>query len=188
MAYDPKAAERLATAIESSIEYEDGYTEDEVVALIRAQAAEIERLTTSGICEVAASNSSVMDYMRHWEERAEKAEAAVQEARNTALREASSYCADKAPRRLILALIDTPAPQPDADEREAIDKEDQEARSKIEAVWKEIDDRLTNQSEREALIAFLKDAVNKKPADGKPYDHMADALLADGWTRKREEG
>jgi hypothetical protein len=37
--------------------------------------AENERLKTCGIVEIAASNSSVLDYCKHWEARAEKAEA-----------------------------------------------------------------------------------------------------------------
>jgi hypothetical protein len=39
--------------------------------------AEVERLKTCGIVEIAASNSSVLDYCKHWEARAEKAEARV---------------------------------------------------------------------------------------------------------------
>jgi hypothetical protein len=38
-------------------------------------ASELEMLTTAGIIEVAIRNPSVMEYMRHWEGRAEKAEA-----------------------------------------------------------------------------------------------------------------
>lgn len=49
--------------------------------MITALRAEVERLTTSGIAEVAAHNPSVMDYMRHWEGRAEKAEAEVERLR-----------------------------------------------------------------------------------------------------------
>jgi hypothetical protein len=37
--------------------------------------AEVERLKTCGIVEIAASNLSVLDYCKHWEARAEKAEA-----------------------------------------------------------------------------------------------------------------
>jgi DnaJ-domain-containing protein 1 len=40
---------------------------------------EIRTLTTSGIAEVAARNPNVMEYMRHWESRTEKAEARVAE-------------------------------------------------------------------------------------------------------------
>ena len=40
--------------------------------------AEVERLTTSGIAEVAAHNPSVMDWMKHWEDRTLKAEAEVE--------------------------------------------------------------------------------------------------------------
>lgn len=35
--------------------------------------------------------------------------------------------------------------------------------------------------EREALIEVMKTAVNNNPADGKPYSHIADALLAKGY-------
>jgi len=38
--------------------------------------AEVERLKTCGIVEIAASNPSVIDYCKHWEGRAERAEAA----------------------------------------------------------------------------------------------------------------
>lgn len=38
---------------------------------------ELEHFTKSGIIEVAVRNPSVMDYMRHWEGRAETAEAAL---------------------------------------------------------------------------------------------------------------
>lgn len=41
---------------------------------LEAERAEVERLTKGSICEVAATNPSVMEYMRHWEGRAEKAE------------------------------------------------------------------------------------------------------------------
>ena len=44
--------------------------QDEIARL----TAEVERLTKGSICEVAATNPSVMEYMRHWEGRAEKAE------------------------------------------------------------------------------------------------------------------
>jgi len=37
--------------------------------------AEVERLKTCGIVEIAASNPSVLDYCKHWEARAERAEA-----------------------------------------------------------------------------------------------------------------
>ena len=41
---------------------------------IERLTAEIDRLSKGSICEVAATNPSVMEYMRHWEGRAEKAE------------------------------------------------------------------------------------------------------------------
>lgn len=59
--------------------------------LITALRAENERLKTSGIAEVAAHNPSVMDYMRHWEGRAGKAEAENERLR-AALREYECHC------------------------------------------------------------------------------------------------
>jgi hypothetical protein len=49
-------------------------------ALIESQASELKTLTTSGVIEVAIRNPSVAEYMRHWEGRAEKAEAALEMA------------------------------------------------------------------------------------------------------------
>lgn len=46
---------------------------------------EIYLLKTAGIIEIAVRNPSVMEYMKHWEERAEKAEATTE----VALREAA---------------------------------------------------------------------------------------------------
>lgn len=48
-------------------------------AIQRAEAAELElhTLTTAGIIEVAIRNPSVMEYMKHWEGRAERAEAEI---------------------------------------------------------------------------------------------------------------
>jgi len=40
--------------------------------------AEVERLKTCGIVEIAASNPSVLDYCKHWEARAQRAEAEVE--------------------------------------------------------------------------------------------------------------
>ena len=40
--------------------------------------AEVERLKTCGIVELAAINSSVLEYCKHWEARAERAEAEVE--------------------------------------------------------------------------------------------------------------
>ena len=40
-----------------------------------ALRAEIDTMRTAGICEIAARNPQVMEYMRHWETRAEAAEA-----------------------------------------------------------------------------------------------------------------
>lgn len=49
-------------------------------ATIARLSAEVEMLTRGGIIEVAIRNPSVADYMKHWEGRAEKAEAALQQA------------------------------------------------------------------------------------------------------------
>ena len=50
-----------------------------VIAELRARAeraeAEVERLKTCGITELAAVNPSVLDYCKHWEARAQRAEA-----------------------------------------------------------------------------------------------------------------
>lgn len=51
--------------------------QDEIARL----TAEVERLTKGSICEVAATNPSVMEYMRHWEGRAEKAETELEAER-----------------------------------------------------------------------------------------------------------
>jgi hypothetical protein len=59
-----------------------------------ALKAEVDTLTKSGICEVAARNPSVMEYMAHWENRAEKAEAEV-----ARLREALDAMTDIAKRQ-----------------------------------------------------------------------------------------
>lgn len=49
-----------------------------------ALAVEVNTLTQSGIVEVAACNPNVMEYIRHWESRAEKAEAEVERLREVA--------------------------------------------------------------------------------------------------------
>lgn len=49
----------------------------EAASLISALEAERDLLTTSGIVEVSIRNPNVADYMRHWEARAEAAEAQV---------------------------------------------------------------------------------------------------------------
>lgn len=96
MTRDPEAAERLARRLLWA--FGDSPLAAEAAALIRAQAAEIERLTA----------------------------------------------------------LDTPTPQPDADEREA-------------------------------LVAVIRRAGDFTIGEVRPQT-IADALLADGWTRKREEG
>lgn len=47
----------------------------------RVAIARLETLTRGGMVEVALSNPNVMDYMGHWEGRAEKAEAEVERLR-----------------------------------------------------------------------------------------------------------
>lgn len=49
----------------------------------RRLRAEVERLKTCGITELAAINPSVADYCKHWEARAEKAEAALAAIKGT---------------------------------------------------------------------------------------------------------
>ena len=65
----------------------------EIVAATEQPETEIDRLkrelahlTSSGIIEIAVRNPNVAEYMRHWEERAEKAE-----AENARLREALDH-------------------------------------------------------------------------------------------------
>ena len=68
--------ERLRAEATDNRRYEvNGTLAVEAADLITALRAENERLKTSGIAEVAAHNPSVMDYMRHWEGRTQKAEA-----------------------------------------------------------------------------------------------------------------
>lgn len=66
---------------------------------LEVERAEVERLTKGSICEVAATNPSVMEYMSHWEGRAEKAETKLDQSRellvvcirgNTKLKEKAS--------------------------------------------------------------------------------------------------
>jgi hypothetical protein len=63
------------------------YTEDEdcqaAADHIEALEAELHLMKTSGVAEVAVRNPSVMEYMKHWEGRAEAAEAKL--AKNEAL-------------------------------------------------------------------------------------------------------
>jgi len=49
--------------------------ERELTAKCDQLRAEVEWLKTFGIVEIAASNSSVLDYYKHWEDRAVRAEA-----------------------------------------------------------------------------------------------------------------
>lgn len=75
------------------VEYIRKDVSDALVAVARDSAyAEIDKLqeqiralTTSGIVEVAARNPSVMEYVRHWESRTEKAEARVAELESIVL-------------------------------------------------------------------------------------------------------
>lgn len=52
---------------------------DELMNRARDLLAEVERLSSGSICELAASNPSVAEYCRHWESRAEAAEARYKE-------------------------------------------------------------------------------------------------------------
>ena len=54
-----------------------GHLYEEAADRIEELEAEIETLTTAGIVEVAARNPNVLEYMKHWEGRAEAAEAEV---------------------------------------------------------------------------------------------------------------
>ena len=58
--------------------------------------AEVERLKTCGIVELAAINSSVLEYCKHWEARAERAEAELATAKERLRSEAmDDYAAIK---------------------------------------------------------------------------------------------
>ncbi len=59
---------------------EDSLTPKMVMDRIEELEAENQILKTSGIAEVAVRNSSVMEYMQHWEGRAERAEAKLAKA------------------------------------------------------------------------------------------------------------
>ena len=52
-----------------------GHLYEKAADRIEELEAEIETLTTAGIVEVAARNPNVLEYMKHWEGRAEAAEA-----------------------------------------------------------------------------------------------------------------
>ena len=56
------------------------------IASLRAELAqareEVEKLTSCGLIECAVRNPAVSEAMRHWENRAEKAEAEVERLRN----------------------------------------------------------------------------------------------------------
>ena len=53
---------------------------DKTKARIAALEAELHLMKTSGVAEVAVRNPSVMEYMKHWEGRAEAAEAKLAKA------------------------------------------------------------------------------------------------------------
>ncbi len=53
---------------------------DKAKARIEALEAELHLMKTSGVAEVAVRNPSVMEYMKHWEGRAEAAEAKLAKA------------------------------------------------------------------------------------------------------------
>lgn len=61
-------------------------------ATIARLSAEVEMLTRGGIIEVSIRNPSVADYMKHWEGRAEKAEAEITRL-TAALSEETEACA-----------------------------------------------------------------------------------------------
>jgi hypothetical protein len=52
-------------------------TVDEMTDRIKALEAQLATYETAAICEIAARNPSVMDYMHHWERRAKTAETAL---------------------------------------------------------------------------------------------------------------
>jgi hypothetical protein len=96
---------------------------------------EVAFLNSASVCEIAARNPSVMKYITELEKRAETAEAQLATARADALREAANVCQAEVDRLIgddaegygaglydqskglrddILALLDHPAPSPEA--------------------------------------------------------------------------
>ena len=78
-----------------------GIIEGDVVAqlLVVAQQAQIERLEAelhmmkeAGVIEVAVRNSSVSEYMAHWEGRTEKADARIKELEATLMGYQDAFC------------------------------------------------------------------------------------------------
>ena len=73
---------------------------DEELVCLRARAeraeAEVERLKTGGIVELAAINSSVLEYCKHWEARAERAEADAERYRLVTLRQDAELATERA--------------------------------------------------------------------------------------------
>ena len=66
------------------IEAEDtnAHEESESATLIRKMRQELDILYLGGVVEIAVRNSSVADYMDHWESRTKKAEDAVKDLRD----------------------------------------------------------------------------------------------------------
>ena len=83
MTKDTDLLKRLRMADEYLPLGHDGW---EAADRIEALEAELHLMKTSGVAEVAVRNPSVMEYMKHWEGRAETAEAKL--AKNEALMQA----------------------------------------------------------------------------------------------------
>ena len=78
MAAETAAHKARAEAAEDALGNGSFYQEKDIDAL----QADRETLYKSGICEIAARNPSVMEYMRHWEARTEAAEAEIARMRD----------------------------------------------------------------------------------------------------------
>jgi hypothetical protein len=92
----PSEAEALASLREFALgPITAVFTWSEAAAILEL----LDRLTNSGVIEVAVRNPSVMEYMRDWEGRAEKAEAAEAKLREE-LRSALDALGTETARRL----------------------------------------------------------------------------------------
>ena len=75
-----------------------GNLERELTALTTERdqlRAEVERLKTCGITELAAINPSVLEYCKHWEARAERAEAEAERYRLVTLRQDAELATER---------------------------------------------------------------------------------------------
>ena len=141
----------------------------------------------------------------------DKLAAAREEGRNQGLREAAEVASEHADllrtksadrayndacfniEDAILALIAASAPiQPDGDELRELADEDRkwiDAPNIFVNTYEVESTRLLDADEREALVTVIGNGIFATPADHEAIDlarNIADALLAAGWTRKRD--